>query len=427
MKKFFTLLFSTFCVAIATNAQSVSVNTDGSTADASAILDIKSATKGMLVPRVTTAQRNAIVTPANGLLVYDTDVKSFWYYNGSAWTIITGAGSGGSLSLPYDATVNTPGTAFKIANGTTAIEGSSINNAGVYGYSENGSGITGNSSNGFGVYATSTQATAIRANSSNTNPTIHSTNSNGTGTAIRGEASGVSGVGVFGTAASTTSYGVRGSNTVGTGVYGFSTSGHGVIASSNSGVGLRTSSTSGNALEVFGKLKIYGAAMNVQNGAVLTSDAEGNAKWKLNRVAFRASDVSGSLNDEQQTTAQFLVEEYDYSNSFNLQASTFAAPTTGVYNLGTRMTFQFPSLYFNINDVYCVFVINRGGNLITIYSPHGTIQNTQYESNAAVSFSTDIKLLAGDIVWVRGYQNNSEGESVFVWGGEFWGHLVFAE
>lgn len=35
----------------------------------------------MLAPRMTTAQRTTIVTPADALLVYDTDLKSFYYYN----------------------------------------------------------------------------------------------------------------------------------------------------------------------------------------------------------------------------------------------------------------------------------------------------------------------------------------------------------
>jgi len=49
--------------------------------DASSILDVRSTDKGMLVPRLTTAQRQAIVSPANGLLVYDTDKNSFYYYD----------------------------------------------------------------------------------------------------------------------------------------------------------------------------------------------------------------------------------------------------------------------------------------------------------------------------------------------------------
>jgi Collagen triple helix repeat (20 copies) len=67
-------------------SQGVGINTDGSNPDASAILDIKSTDKGVLVSRMTQSQKNAIVSPATGLLVYQTDGTSgFYYYNGSAW------------------------------------------------------------------------------------------------------------------------------------------------------------------------------------------------------------------------------------------------------------------------------------------------------------------------------------------------------
>ena len=73
------------------NAQSVAINTDGSTADASAALDIKSIEKGMLIPRMTMAQKDAIASPANGLLIYQTDnTPGFYYYNGSSWLPVSG-------------------------------------------------------------------------------------------------------------------------------------------------------------------------------------------------------------------------------------------------------------------------------------------------------------------------------------------------
>ena len=51
--------------------------------DASALLDINSTNKGVLVPRMTTAQRLAIPTPANALLVFDTDSNCFFFYKQS--------------------------------------------------------------------------------------------------------------------------------------------------------------------------------------------------------------------------------------------------------------------------------------------------------------------------------------------------------
>lgn len=48
--------------------------------DASSMLDINSTEKGILTPRMSTAQRIAISEPANGLLVYDVDERAFYYF-----------------------------------------------------------------------------------------------------------------------------------------------------------------------------------------------------------------------------------------------------------------------------------------------------------------------------------------------------------
>ncbi|MCK4500830.1 hypothetical protein KAU11_10045, partial [Candidatus Babeliales bacterium] len=61
---------------------------DGYAADPTAMLDVMSTDKGMLVPRMTTAERLLIGlpgAPAIGLLVYDTDFNNFFYYNGLTW------------------------------------------------------------------------------------------------------------------------------------------------------------------------------------------------------------------------------------------------------------------------------------------------------------------------------------------------------
>ncbi|MEY4925718.1 MAG: hypothetical protein RI894_154, partial [Bacteroidota bacterium] len=65
-------------------AQNVGINT--TSPDASAVLEVAATDKGMLVPRLTTTQRTTIASPATGLLVYDTTLGAFYFYNGAAWT-----------------------------------------------------------------------------------------------------------------------------------------------------------------------------------------------------------------------------------------------------------------------------------------------------------------------------------------------------
>ena len=91
-----SILFPTLLLLLAPGflgAQAVSINTDGSSPAASAILDVKSTDKGVLVPRMTSAQRTAIAAPATGLLVFDTTTGGFWFYNGTVWTNLSGGGT----------------------------------------------------------------------------------------------------------------------------------------------------------------------------------------------------------------------------------------------------------------------------------------------------------------------------------------------
>jgi len=85
-----TILPALLCFIInGSIAQSVAINTDGTVADASAALDIKSTAKGMLVPRMSSAQRSAIAAPAAGLLVFDITTQSFWFRNSNGWIELT--------------------------------------------------------------------------------------------------------------------------------------------------------------------------------------------------------------------------------------------------------------------------------------------------------------------------------------------------
>jgi hypothetical protein len=61
----------------------------GVTANASAILDVQSTTKGVRMPNMTTTQKNAIASPAAGLMVFDTTLSKLSVYSGAAWQTIT--------------------------------------------------------------------------------------------------------------------------------------------------------------------------------------------------------------------------------------------------------------------------------------------------------------------------------------------------
>lgn len=81
--------------------QNIGIGTN--TPSASAQLDVSSTTKGLLIPRMTTLQRTAIVSPANGLMVYDTNLSAFYFYNGTAWAAVN---SGGGVSNNWAASGN---------------------------------------------------------------------------------------------------------------------------------------------------------------------------------------------------------------------------------------------------------------------------------------------------------------------------------
>ncbi len=107
LKQFIITICSVLFLPVLIEAQSLSINTDGSVADPKAILDIKSINKGLLIPRLTTAQLAAIVSPPQGLIVYVTDGSAgFYHYNISDWAkTVTQDGTGsGNVAINQTST-----------------------------------------------------------------------------------------------------------------------------------------------------------------------------------------------------------------------------------------------------------------------------------------------------------------------------------
>ncbi|MEM6805965.1 MAG: hypothetical protein AAF696_31500, partial [Bacteroidota bacterium] len=67
-------------LSMALFAQSVGINSTGAPPAPSAILDVQSTNKGMLIPRMSSTKRTNIPNPAEGLMVFDLTTNSFWYY-----------------------------------------------------------------------------------------------------------------------------------------------------------------------------------------------------------------------------------------------------------------------------------------------------------------------------------------------------------
>ena len=103
------LIFIITLSSFAMLGQSVSINEDASAPHLSAMLDIKSTTKGLLIPRMTTVERTAILTPALGLMVFDITTNSYWFHNGTIFQPLSTGGNGWNLT--GNATTN-PSTNF---------------------------------------------------------------------------------------------------------------------------------------------------------------------------------------------------------------------------------------------------------------------------------------------------------------------------
>ena len=133
--KFKFLLFVTACFSgFQFNAQqNVSISDVPTTPNASSVLDVYSTSKGLLAPRMTTVQRNAIVAPANSLLVFDTDVNCYMFYTTSnlAWNSLCAAAT---LSNGINA----------LATSTVVAPGANCTNGGLlvqFGQDANSNGI----------------------------------------------------------------------------------------------------------------------------------------------------------------------------------------------------------------------------------------------------------------------------------------------
>jgi trimeric autotransporter adhesin len=127
--KHYLLLILLFYLSVPSLAQTAGIGIGTTSPNSSAILDVKSTTKGLLIPAMTAAQKNAIVNPATGLLIFQTDGSPGFYFNrGTAvspdWTAIitsvngwsTSGNSGTDPSSNFIGTTDNQPLVFKTSN-----------------------------------------------------------------------------------------------------------------------------------------------------------------------------------------------------------------------------------------------------------------------------------------------------------------------
>ena len=122
MKKliYLAIIFISTFTRFEARTQGVAINADNSAPHASAILDVKSTTKGLLIPSMTTTQRNDIVSPAEGLIIYNTTTGQINQRQGGAWRFLltsdywVGGGSGQMFNIGDNIGINTAGPSERL-------------------------------------------------------------------------------------------------------------------------------------------------------------------------------------------------------------------------------------------------------------------------------------------------------------------------
>ena len=375
------LLSLLIAVFITNNIAQVAINTTGDEPHASAILDLSSDSKGLLIPRMTTNNRTTNVTEVAGLLVYDTDTDSFWYYANSQsgwvelgtrtnndWTTIGNnmySGVSGNVGIG----TNSPTTKLQIINGNLSLR-SQFTDAYIKLQSDEEADITpayiwSEDAKGFAVGGTP-GSPQLLVNAFTGNVGIGTTNPNKKLSIRDGNMSIVS--------EGSDSYIFLGSdeeaNAIGSYIWtddnvGFaigSTEGvpQLVMKNSNGNVGIGTTNPS-TKLEVAGQIKITGGSPGA--GKVLTSDAVGLGSWES--IPAGVQDLNDLSDAKTDSYSMFLGNQsgnVDDGDNYNTGVGLYTLNdnTSGQRNVafGTYALFKntiglgnsslgYASMYFN--------------------------------------------------------------------------------
>lgn len=277
----------------------VAVNATGSEPDASAMLDVSSTDKGVLIPRLTTTQRTGISDPANGLIVFDTDTGSFWYFDESStvWVEFT------SGALQIDDLSDAKALYSNIFLGNN----SGLSNTGIYNTAVGSGALKVNTS---GSHNTAIGYNSLLGNTTGVLNTIVGCNSGGMNNASYNTVLG----------ANSFYHNVDGSNSVAVGVNALfqNTTGY-----SNVAIGNQTlkENTIGKCNVAVGAIAGYGFSGVSVNGCVYLGYAAGSQNIENNKLYIENSDTELPL-----IGGDFLANHVDINGTIKISGGS---PGTG--------------------------------------------------------------------------------------------------
>ena len=381
------LLFFT----ITTNAQ-VGIGT--STPDASARLQIDANAltnaKGFLPPRVTATQRAGVVSPATGLIVYQTDDSTgFYYYDGTAWKLLTIAskavpytGATKSVNLgAYDLTVN--GITLGIGAGnvsTNTASGNQTLNSNTTGGYNTASGYQALNANTTGASNTASGYNALYSNTTgNQNiatgyKTLYANTTGNSNIASGYQALYSNTTGSYNIASGS---GALRSNT--TGSYNIAS---GYLALANNTTGVENTSS--------GSLALYSNATGSYNIASGYQALINNTTGSYNIASgYQAlySNTTGSSNTASGSSALRSNTTGSYNIASGYQALFYN--TTGYQNTasGYQALYYNTTGYYNTASGYQALYSNTTGNQNTASGDNALSANTTGNNNTALGYN----------------------------------------
>ena len=395
-------------LSLDTAAQNVAINNDASQPDNSAILDIKSNSKGILIPRMNLAALLAIANPANGLLVLDTAknqlmvnmgtpavpnwqtilAKSGWSIEGNSGTDAATNFIGTTDNKPFTIRVNNKRSGFIYADSYNTSFGYQALDSFTTGKMNTAAGYKAMFNTKTGTYNTALGTEALFENSSgsfNTASGVGALNKNTIGnqnTAFGQIAMyfNTSGNRNTGTGSDVLRYNVTGSDNaaLGYGALYFNTSG-------NANVGIGTAALFNTGNRSF--LVAVGDSALFNNGIGAVYPGEGRKNTALGSKALFKNTTGG---DNTGTGYNSLFSNTTgYSNTSNGVSSLFAN-TTGYQNTGSGSY---------------ALIANTTGNFNTAQGASSLASNTKGDNNTASGSDALFNNISGNKNTASGYMS----------------------